>query len=210
MHPRALAVVTILNLCALLGSALMFYNIHSYESGGDGVPAPPSAPALGVEHGAQGFPEPAEAGTDIRLATLMAEVFNLRGEVDALRAELQRADSAGDRATTASSAAASTASDLAAPELSDQEEFLVAVGDGSGLENIGTAFAGADGVELGSSMCQGNMCRVSYQVDAATPGQHREALTALTRQIAESVGADVDMVFANEAGESVIYVKRVN
>jgi hypothetical protein len=157
---------------------------------------------------------PQIADRDIEYAALVSEVFNLRGEVEALRAELgnmvasTRSDAADEPDVPGGSAYTAPPAPPD-PAQSPAEAFLQASGSGEGLENISTAFMG-QAAELVSSSCQGDTCRVSYTLDGNTPAEQRIATLAMSRAIADSVGANVDMVFAREGGESVVYVRRVN
>ncbi|MEP5766098.1 MAG: hypothetical protein ABJ308_15985 [Halieaceae bacterium] len=197
----------------------MLYSANSPEPSGepDMIGPPPAEQLVVVDEVASGSTIADDSGItdrDIHFAALVSEVFNLRGEVEALSSELRLARSASDGGTGTNrppSEATPTAVQEA-PTPSAQDEFLVASGNGDGLENISTAFVGAaaEGTELVSSSCQGNMCRVSYQLDDTNPGLRQRAVAALTSRIEENIGADVDMIFAREGGESVIYVKLVN
>gem|GEM_PF-6819573 len=169
--------------------------------------------AVHVEELAPSAPAGDDSGV---VAVLIADIVNLVGEVDALRAELEQLkDEQPHARAPAGETAYFGATDSTVYANSDAfsaaEEFRVAGGTGDGLENLGIVFQdqAMSDVDLLSTDCQGNMCRLSYDAQGKSLGSSVKGTMTLSRLLAENVGGNVDVVFENEDGASVMYVTRV-
>ncbi len=160
-------------------------------------------------------PLPAAAGEHDE-AAFVADMINLSGDVDALRAELAQLREERRQAQSLSSAGSGrSSSNVNSPAVSQAvrsvaDEFLVAEGNGEGLENLDLVFQNQmlRSVNLLSTSCQGNMCRLSYDAPNGNLGANFQSAGVLSRLIAKNVGGPVDIMFENESGETVLYVKQ--
>ncbi len=142
----------------------------------------------------------------LELSSVLAEMSNMAGEVQALKQQISVLELRSEQLQVG--AKPSSLQDEVTPPLSLAEEFLASDGTGDRLANVEAAFRGnnASSVDLLTSDCIGDMCRMTYTLSNDVDGSRSRVVRSLATSIAEQVG-NVDVFFENEGGESVVYVR---